>query len=323
MKKIIFYLPLVSIFALAAPSWYMHTDTKPYELIGYGEGDSVELAASRAKEDIASQLKTKIDSMVSQNTKVKNGKADKESAQKLRVTTEAMLSGVEKLKEEREGNTYYAAYRYDARPFEMKFAAKATKAVCQGKSGSTALEYTKLFTAIAEELGCRPKIKFVRQNGIYTISSQYAALAANTQIERMFFSRSSQTLSITPSKYQPQSGESISFMLKSQKEGYVSLFDVYDDGKVTAVTLNAKIKKAQLLKIPDDTNKDLEIAMSNNEGKNSTDMFVAVFSESELDLSGFERMDEGVATEKAYRLDELFWLMDKHTFATTVVKTVK
>lgn len=323
MKKIAFCLPLASALLLGAPSWYMNTTVKPYELIGYGEGDSVESAAGRAKEDIASQLKTKIDSTISQSTKVKNGKVDSESTQKLRVTTEAMLSGVEKLKEEREGNTYYAAYKYDIRPFEVRFAAKATKAVCQGKSGSATLEHTKLYKAIAEELGCHPKIKLVRQNGVYTISSQEVALAANAEIERMFFGRQSQSLSITASKQQPRSGESISLTLKAQKDGFVSLFDVYDDGKVTIVTANAKIKKMQSLKIPDETNKDLELAMSDNDGKNSTDMFVAVLSDSELDLGSFEKMEDGVATDKAHRLDELFWLMDKHQFATVIIKTVK
>lgn len=323
MKKIALSLPLASMLAFAAPSWYMNTAVKPYELIGYGEGDSAESAAGRAKEDIASQLKTKIDSTVSQSTKVKNGKVDSESAQKLKVTTEAMLSGVEKIKEEREGGTYYAAYKYDVRPFEVRFAARATKAVCQGKSGSTTLEYTKLFKAITEELGCQPRIKLVRQNGVYTISSQEVALAANTEIERMFFGRQSPSLSINSSKQQPRSGESISLTLKSQKDGYVSLFDVYDDGKVTVVTANAKIRKMQPLKIPDETNKELELVMSDNDGKNSTDMFVAVFGESELDLGGFERMEEGVATDKAYKLDELFWMMDRHPFATVIIKTVK
>lgn len=322
MKKIAFCLPLASMLAFGAPSWYMNTIVKPYELIGYGEGDSAESAMGRAKEDIASQLKTKIDSTLSQSTKVKNGKVSSESAQKLKVTTETMLSGVEKLKEEREGSIYYAAYKYDIRPFEVRFAAKATKAVCQSKSGSTTLEHTKLFKAVSEELGCRPKMKLTRQNGVYTISSQDIALPANGEIERMFFTSHSAPLILTPSKQQPKSGESVSFSIKSQRDGYVSFFDVYDDGKVALVTANAKISKIKGLKIPDDTNKDLEIAMSDNEGKNSSDMFVAILSDSELDIGSFERMEEVVATDKAYRLDELFWLMDKHPSATTVIKTV-
>lgn len=323
MRKIIFCLPILSALAFAAPSWYMNTQVKPYELIGYGEGYSAEAAASRAKEDIASQIKTKIDSSLSQNIKVTNGKAESQSAQKLKVTTEAMLSGIEKVKEEVELGVYYAAYKYDARAFEVRFAAKAPKSICQGKSGSQTIENTKLFRAITEELGCQPKIRLTKQNGVYMIGSQDIALAADAEMERIFFERQAPMLSLIPTKKQPKNMESISFFIKSQKDGYVTFFDVYDDGKVTAVAVNAKIKKMQTLKIPDETNKDLELVMSDNDGKNSTDMFVAVFSESEMDFGSFERMEEGVATEKAYKLDELFWIMDRHIFSTSIIKTVK
>jgi hypothetical protein len=323
MTKTVFTLSCAAIYAFAAPSWYMNLPTKPYEVIGYAQGNSAELAASGAKEDIASQLKTKVDSAINQTIKIKNGKVGEEKIQKLKITTDALVSGMEKLREEYENGIYYAAYRYDNRPFEAKFADKSTKSVCEG-IGSRSIEDTRLYRAIKQELGCRPKIKLTRQNGSYTLSAKNISMSLlENDIERLFFSAQNDKLSITPSKTQLKNGETLSFNVKTGKDGYISLFDVYDDGKVLLVVQNAKIQREKNLKIPEDTDKNLEIAMSDNDGKNSTDMFVAIFSDKSLDLSMFEKMNENLASDRAYKLDELFWVMDKNNFASVVVRTMK
>jgi Domain of unknown function (DUF4384)/LPP20 lipoprotein len=320
LKKVLFVLA-VSFSLFAQPSWYGAIAPKPYELIGYGEGVNAKEAKASALEDIASRLKVKIDSNFESNVTIKNQELSSVKQAYLKVGSNMSLYGVAKLAEEETDGKWWAAYSYDDRPFARKFASKFGQKACEGKVNQL-LNNSPLLGALSDALGCAPKLEILREDGVYKLVSNGGAMVMDDEaIGKSLFVASHPNISLVPSKVQVVDGETISLSIKTKVAGFVNIFDIYSDGKVSLMLSNSFQKANALLRFPDDAMKDTELSLSADSG-NAMDMFVAILSSEKLELSQFEHASAKLASGSAYNYDDLLKLMQKHQATSVIIKVV-
>jgi LPP20 lipoprotein len=325
MKKIFFSLFsslfLFCTFLVAQPSWYGTIDSKPHEIIGYGEGGSAKEARAAAMEEIASRLKVRVDSSFESNTTVKNKEVSSAQQARLKVGSNIILYGAKKLEEGQMGGKWYAAYSYDNRPFAQRFVSKFGQKACAGKSNQP-LEHSPLFAMLVGDLKCAPQIELARGDGVYKLVTGGDAMVIDEEtLAATLFAHANPSVSITPSKAQVLDGEDISLAVKSVTAGFVTIFDVYSDGRVSLMLGNYPQKANSAWKFPDSVMAGKELSLS-AEGANAMDMFVVVLSPTKLDISRFEHASATLASQAAYNYDELLRLMKKYQAASTLVKVI-
>ena len=110
--------------------------------------------------------------------------------------------------------------------------------------------------------------------------------------------------------------------MTSKKQGYITLLTVYENGTVATLIKNISIKKAQTKNIPDEKFESVFEAGLIEEGKETFDLYVAIWSPKKLFFDQFARADEELIDNERYKnFDDLIELMGNSTFAT--VKVIK
>jgi len=116
MKKILLMFFLMSMFLVgnSIPKWYLNNGTQEYNtayyFVGLGEGESYDEASKSAQMDIASQIKTKIDSSLESKTTQVTGNENsynKNVQLNIKSSSNEILTGVEFVKKEKSENSFY------------------------------------------------------------------------------------------------------------------------------------------------------------------------------------------------------------------------
>jgi len=112
-------------------------------------------------------------------------------------------------------------------------------------------------------------------------------------------------------------GEPINFSVQSKSAGFVSLVNVYEDGKVVVMVANRAITANQPITLLAD---DLETNTLN--GQTSRDLYVALHSPTPLDWSRYSILGERLEQEeRAYQFHELIERLDTRVFTTRLLTT--
>jgi len=123
IKIAIFLFASNSLFA--TPSWF--GAIKPqngYEIVGFGEGVSLDEAKTNARADIAKQISVKISSEIKINKQISNEKYTKNSSSNLSENVSASLSEIKELQSEKENNLWFVALVYDNLSTTTKLAIR-------------------------------------------------------------------------------------------------------------------------------------------------------------------------------------------------------
>jgi len=326
MRTVFLILTFLAQLSADAPAWFGNLPIgMAYEIIGYGEGISLDEAKMNAKSDIAKTIKTHIDSISTTQTSVNNTTLNHNASQSVRETSNLTITDVKLKNSELKDGLFYVALLYDNRPLFIKLAKQGGKSLC-GESNPY-LAQTEILKNLSSELNCSTSVEITReQNGWYLGRGEHQAVLSDDNFEKLMIETSNGTLRLSSSPSRVNVDEVYTLSLDTLPlSGYLSLFDVYNDGKVVVMEKNIDLTRHAKKKLlyPNDLRPDLELVGGLNVPmKDALDLCVAVVSAQPLELSTFTPMGEGVERgDRAYAMDRLLSLMKSNSFATTVVTT--
>lgn len=302
------------------PQWYgkqAGLALASYDVVGFGEGTTLAQAQANAKEMIAQQLLSRVESSFES---VMGDEVSKNEA-KLKVTSDLRLHSLTTLKQEQRDGSFFVALRYKNLDFAQRVKERLALAQCTDEMQNNYLARTPLFKKLNDALGCSKDFRLHRQNGAWYLRyDQHLFLLSDLEFEELFISSANSTFSLSTPSQVLNDGDSFSFTLRSQKEGYITMVDVYESGIVTLLQNSTKITNS--LHIPSlESAYEFEAGVL-QEGRDTYDLYVAFFTKEPLDVSRFTYAGEEFASdESAYKFHELLELMQEHEMTSLLLRT--
>ncbi len=330
--KILFSLATVLLFVSCAnqakvsqgPSWYhsqIPQSQSSSKYLGYGDAKTLFEAKSIAKEEIAQSLLSHVESSFVSKTEVQKSKREEnyntQTQHNLKVTTKIDLQNLSVLKQEYANGRYFVLLEYE----NLDLAYRIKKSIPEIACGDVNeyIKSTPLYKSIRSALSCDINLKLQRKNSAWYLGYKEKEFLLNgSEFEKLYVPRQSKLFDFKISKSVLKDGDSFYFRVESKKEGYITLLDVYENGIVTVLSESQKIVKS--LQIPSkESDNYFEAAIVEN-SHDSSDLYVAVFSQKPLDMSRFSYADDEVlSSEVAYKFDELINMFSSLEYATLVV----
>jgi len=293
----LFYIFSFSLFAAQStlPLWFHHLQGKSYELFGYGVDGDLSTARNMAKNEVAESLRVRVQSSFSLNQSLEGTKAKQSAKSSLHTQADAILEGIEVVKEVQKDGKWYVALKYDNRPLFEKIQAK----------------YPHFKKPHLQE------VHLVRKSNAWylNVKGELFLLSKENFIE-LFENHDSNITKLSLNKNKFNSYDKMEFNLQTKKEGFVSLFNVESGGKVALLFANVKVKKS--LHLP--RKSDDALIAYNPSQKTITEMYVAIYSKKKLDLREFERVGTELLDGSNYNFHKLLAIIQKYNFTSLRVK---
>ena len=116
-----------------------------------------------------------------------------------------------------------------------------------------------------------------------------------------------------------EEGEKFLFQFRAPGDGYVTLFNVYEDGRVALMEKNLPVKQEEAIVLPPRTSfersgGDALLATPLEGHRHTRDLYVTVWSEEKVSIVDYVEVDDvPVSGEPAYTLDTLLELLYEQT----------
>jgi len=269
------------------PLWYelRLVETPLFSKTGYGVSHNYATAIENAKKDLRSQ----------------SGVADEKS-----------MTSVKPIKSEKIGSSYFIAVVHQElptlacnTPIQNAFLSKSS--LIQEANRLTQCPYDYQLSYINEKWHLKYKTIFE------TLSEKDFAT--------FFVTVSNDNISLKSSKNSFREGEGFHLLLSAQKDGYISLFNVYEDGKVGLIFENEKISKKREIIFPSATSGQEFVATLNTPNEATKDLYFVIYSPKKVDLSYFEEQSSNLVSKKEFRFNDVLKLCEDKEFATIVLQT--
>ena len=136
-----------------------------------------------------------------------------------------------------------------------------------------------------------------------------------------FINVKNKNLTLKSTKYFLREGEGFSFSVKSNINSYISILNIYDDGKVGIVLNNKSMKQNKTIIYPSKESGQEFIAMLNHPNIPTKDIYIAFASKDKIDLSMFEEQIDSIVSDSEYRFNDILTLIQKYDYTTVVINT--
>jgi len=318
-----------------APKWFhsqeFFNNTKPFEIIGFGDGCSFEEARIKARNEIAKQIKIMLKSNFSINERLKSNDDKEEEKYSLNIQnkvseqTSVELDDVIQINSERINNHTYVALKYIHLPTAKKIKYKLDlngKFNCNNKTNNIEfLSKTPLMKKLKRVFGCEPKIEIVYKNSNWYISvEQILTRIPAFEFIDLWTGYSDHAIKIKTSKNFLNKGDIFQIKIDIFKQGYLSLFDIYHTGQTVILINNQKINKSQQLIYPDHKRfegLEADIPLNQNHSK---DLYISMLCSNFKDFSRYEPIDEKyLATNQSFYFGHLLEDMKGCHIASEIV----
>ncbi len=316
---ILFSLFIIQLFA-SPPNWYINHQVshQSYEIIGYGEGSTLDEAKQIAKNDIAKMIQTNISSKISINKSSKDGTYNKNITSNINEETTVLLTDLKVMNTKYSDSKYYVAIKYINLPFAKKVKVLIGNNISLKKSNNKYLNQTPLMNELKEEFGFYPKISLSENNLI--INNQSFHLTKNNFI-KLFTNISNNSLSLDM-KDTYKNGEYYFIKVKSNKDGYLNIFQVYESGETALLLSSKKVKVNDKIIYPNSNKYDgLEAVVPKGQNK-TKDLTIFALCNDKKDFSLFDKIDITINKKSLYFglvLDKI----DNCKITMKVINTIK
>ena len=310
----------------AYPQWYKNKElhsTVKYEIIGYGQGNTVKKAKAIAQEDIAQSLISKVDSSFTSTTTTYNNSYTKQEKASLKVTSKLNLHNLQTIKQEQKDNIFYVALKYKNLDLANRIKTTIGNFKCnEKKSNNNYLLQTPLIKKLTSTLGCELDFKLDRRNEAWYLKyKEHLFLLSDTEFEELYFTKTNNNFKFLANKKILIAGDSFYFTIDSKKSGYITLLNVYENGITTLLQPSTPIKNT--IQIPTKDSENYFEAGLVKDGVNTYDLYVAIYTKEPLDMSRFEYANEDLAeSELAYKFDELIQVMSEYEYSSILIRTI-
>lgn len=325
-KTILSILFVLSISnAGSIPNWYLSlkANKSNSEIIGYGEAKTLEEAKVKARENIAKQIKTTIESTAIHNISSNNDNLHNLYSKKIQEKTVATLQDIKLLKNyDNEEGRVFVALSYENIPFINRMAKKLDLSKCKEKQNSY-MKKTLLLTKINKQTNCTPHIKLQRKNNLwYLVHKNSIQELPSEFFEELYTSVENENINLKPSKKILKDGDEFYFTATPKQSGYLSLLTVYENGTVTVLIPNIQVKKNKIIQLPDENYGEALEAGLVKLNQPTHDLYVAIYSQKKLNLSRFEQAAQELSkVENSKKFDELINKLDGYSFSTILLRT--
>ncbi|QOY52298.1 LPP20 family lipoprotein [Candidatus Sulfurimonas baltica] len=302
------------------PQWYKNRELQSavkYEIIGYGNGNTIKDAEASAKEDIAQTLISKVDSSFTSTS------TDDKTTSKaiLKVTSNLNLQNVKTIKQEQIDGLFYVALKY--KNLDLAYRVKTTigNFECTKQELNSYLLLTPLVKKLTDSLGCKLNFKLDRRNEAWYLKyKEYLFLLSDDEFEELYETNINDNFEFKSNKTVLTDGDSFYFTFNSKQDGYITLLNVYENGVVTLLQPSAPIKNS--IQIPSKDSENYFEAGLVKEDENTYDLYVAIYTKEPLNMSRFEYANEDLASsELAYKFDELIGVMNQAEYSSLLLRT--
>jgi len=312
------------ISLLATPLWFGNLEkTKPYLYIGYGVANSLPQAKREALNDISTQISVKIDASFKDEIEDKDGVVTTLSKSSSQQKSNSTLNDYKLLKMEFQDGKYFIAIEYENIPSLDKFAHKIKRAKTEKQNSY--IKNSLVAKNLKNSLKVNIDFKLHRQDKKWFI--QYKSILQpldKKDFMKFFSSISNPFLEINTNKKRNilYDGDKFYFKVKSSKKGFISILTVYEDGTVATLVRNIAVEKGSKENIPDKDFERIPEAGILQEGVESIDLYILLYSQKKLRFDSFADADDEVITEEKYKnFDELIEFIDDKIYTTLKVVT--
>ncbi|MBU1170181.1 MAG: LPP20 family lipoprotein [Proteobacteria bacterium] len=294
------------------PAWYSETGGGGGIKTGVGEGESLDAASASAMSDISTQISTWI-LTESQSLAVRNGSVSESSFRnKVELESKHRLNNAKRLKMEQCGSRYYVKYAVDLRSPAVMMA-EALKSEYFGKTirftGSSAIigspfaDAVKRFMAqtveSSNESEAQVPLDLTFTDGIWCVHAGHISIPVFDVADAVnlgVYVKGDIQFGICD-----RNGVARSTLLKAGDEfcfsvsgshGFLSIFNLYADGRVNLVATNCPVSKGRMI-YPDPA-KDHYVLEASTISPNfsSVDTYIVVICPSIKDMSIFSTLPE-------------------------------
>lgn len=309
MEKIITLNILAFSILNATHNWYGNIpNNKQNFYIGYGSDADEQIAKQNAIVSISNQINIKIDNEIIRDKSIVDGNYKKNIFIKSSQKTKSNLIDDKLLKVSYEDGKYFVAIGYENIPnidkFKNKLKAKGYKV--------NFYNYLKNFDLARIDKKWYIKYKDVIQ------------FIKKRDFEKFFVTIPNKDLILTTNKKNNilYDKDEFYFKVKSAEDGYISILTVYEDGTVSTLMRNVPIKKNIVTNIPDKDFEAIPIAGVIEDGVDTFDMYVAIYSKKKMVLDRFVRADEELIEDERYKnFDELISFIKNKRYTTLKIVT--
>lgn len=304
----------------ATPSWF--GSIKPnnsYEIIGYGEALNLNEAKQNARDEIAKQIKVNIKSEIQTTKESKQNEYTKNTTSTSKQDTSVALSNIQELKNEKDGNTWYVALSYDNRPTTTKLIQKLTGAKCTKLPHPylSNIGFYKKLVSDGMEANLTNCIVPSFDNGVNYIGTSLVRVDFDFDI---LLESVSNGISVNASKTKLKNNESFHLTIDAPK-GYLSIFNIYEGGKVNVILANKEFKSDMKYVFPE-AKQEFELSSSIKKERENEGYFV-ISSSAKLNLSRFGATEFSANGSEKYQFDEFLKLLENNKFGSTLITISK
>jgi hypothetical protein len=320
MLRVLLYT-FLPLFLFASPEWFYNIKVKSSSvIIGYGSDKSLAVAKQHAMEDISKTISVNVQSDFSMNKSSGAEGYSKSIDQSINTSTQVNLTGVEFIKSKKIDELWYVAAKYDNSPLETKIKNSVAKDT-DDEIQNTYLAKTPLIKKINEEVSKNLDYDIIRKDKMWNIKYNNHIFPLNQdQFYDLFTNVKTKQLELKPNQKSYNRYDKMYFDIKNQGIGYMSLLYVEHNGKVGVLFSNEKVSGSFRYPSQDDED-SFEIA--NPYHQNIYELYVAIYSQTELDLSIFENVANEYLDETSYNFDTLVDILDGERFSTYRIKIKK
>lgn len=336
---ILITLLATSVFSAenSQPQWMYHLTSSKNKIIGYGEGSSMREAISNAHSDIASSIRVKVNEVYTKEEMLKNSSYTQNINTVSEEEVNIELLGLSTLKSEKIGERFYVALEFDTRSLRNKIMTS----IDRGKklkliSSNNPYRYTIFARELRDMFAY---LKGIPDYGVIFTNGRYKLILDNLEfdvmqedIEKFFIQYHGDIVKIdllvlTDQGYKLlkrlKEGTPFYLNIKSSQKGYLSLFSIDEEGKVSVMLENQHVVANQTKVAPDLEKYDGFRTEILNDHKNSIlESYVAVLCKRERDYTRFKIIKDEVNKNRfSKRFPSLYTEIESCEFSSQILQT--
>lgn len=316
---------------------------------GYGSGRTVAEAKQRALYDIAKQIEVAIDGTETATTNKQDDQVTTGFSQNVKARASQILTSVETACSDTNDPTgsYHFALRYDQRPLVDIYAQALSEQFWQQRPGRIEWQGPKLITQstfikqLEQRLvqtgnpqSIRLTVQLFRKNAQWKLIINDIVRTLQTEHYTQLINWQSLHAGSLQVQLQNEYGQALAphlrdgddfyFKITNRQTGYLTVFDIYEDGRVTKLRENITIKSK--LKLPE--HKGAFSAGLLIPGQSTRDQYVFLLTDQPINATAFHQLQlekSSTAETSNYSLNIFLSWLDKQPIVaadTLLVETV-
>lgn len=311
---------------------------------GFGQGDSFRTAKADALRDIAESISVRLKGRTETSTRLEDTQASSQFSEEVLLETSATFSDAEQvcaLQRSSDGR-WFAVFEVDTRSpiqrFGVLLAQRAGYPTTVELQGDRHLIYSQLADQLRTVLRGQSRqekhvvlpIQLERQHGgWYLMALGEQVRLRDNQILNAIHIQSSPRILLSLASHgkvendliQLMAGEEFYLDVHVSDSGYISLFNVYGDGRVANLALNHPVSAQASVQVPEPG--QVFQASLLQDGESAEDLYVAVLTKSPITPTSIQQLRENaglVSGESSFSLHSLLKLLDREDTEVTSLR---